>query len=148
MPAAFENPYYYGRSDNFTLEKEEHRIIDVNCELANCAVSVLYSENIQNEFSDYYTTVSIEGGSLTFGRDETRLGYFDLIPMAIEAVLEYSLIGGSTATKTLTGTIDNPQAKKHYEIHLDASLADGQAAIVINLDESIDSKFHIHASII
>lgn len=140
MPAAFENPYYYGISENFTLVKEEYRIVTVNCELANCAVSVLYSDNIQNDFSDYYTIVSIEGGSLTFDRYETRLGYFDLLPLSIEAVLEYSLIDGSTAIKTLTGIIDNPQAKKHYEVHLDASLTDGQAAIVINLDESIDPE--------
>jgi len=140
LPAAFENPYYYGRSENFILEKEEHRTVTVNCELANCAVSVVYSDNIRNDFLDYYTIVSVAGGSLMFDGDETRLGYFDLIPLAIEAVLEYSLTGGSKATKTLTGTIDNPQAKKHYEIHLDASIAGGQAAIVINLDESTDPE--------
>jgi hypothetical protein len=140
MPAAFENPYYFGRSENFVLENEEHRMVNVNCELANCAVSVIYSENIQNDFSDYYAIVSIEGGALIFNSNEIRMGYFDLAPLSIEAVLEYSLTGGSTATKTLTGIIDNPQAKKHYEIHIDASLADGQAAVIIHLDESIDPE--------
>ena len=140
MPAAFENPYYYGRSENFILANDEHRTVTVSCELANCAVSVVYSDNIKNDFSDYFTTVSIEGGSLTFGRDESRAGYFDLKPLTIEAVLIYSLAGGSTGRKILSGVIDNPQAKKLYEVHLDASVSDGQAAIIINLDESIEQE--------
>jgi len=140
MPAAFENPYYFGRSENFVLEREEYRTVTVNCELANCAVSVSYSDNIKNNFSDYYTVVSIEGGSLAFSMDETRTGYFDLRPVTIEAFLEYSLTGGSKAIKTLSGTIENPQAKKLYEVHLDASVSDGQAAIIINLDESIENE--------
>jgi len=140
MPAAFENPYYFGKSENFILEREEHRTVTVNCEMANCAVSVAYSDNIKDNFSDYYTIVSIEGGSLTFGMDESRTGYFDLKPVTIIACLEYSLTEGSPAVKTLSGTIENPQAKKLYEVHLDASVSDGQAAIIINLDESIENE--------
>ena len=35
VDAAFENPYYFGRSDNFTIDKEELKSIDIEAELAN-----------------------------------------------------------------------------------------------------------------
>ena len=59
LPVAFENPYYYGRSENFALDNEEHRTVTVNCELANCAVSVIYSDNILSDFTDYYNGLLI-----------------------------------------------------------------------------------------
>ncbi len=138
LPAAFENPYYFGKSENFNLSKEEHRTVTVNCELANCAVSVTYSGNIQSDFTDYYATVSISDSALKYEKDEARTGYFDLKPISIEALLVYSMVNGSSQTKLLTGIIEDPQAKKHYEVRLDASVNDGIASVNIYLDDSTD----------
>ncbi len=138
--AAFENPYYYGQSENFTITPGESQAVSVNCELANCMVTIVYSQNVTDNFSDYSTTVSSDEGSLTFVKDETRAGYFDPGPLSIEATLEYETTGGTTITKTLTGSIDNPLAKKHYEIHVDATVDQGSAGLTINLDESVDDE--------
>ena len=137
MPAAFENPYYYGSSDNFVLDKEEHRTVTVNCELANCAVTVVYSENVQADFIDFYTVVSTSDSSLIYNNDEIRYGYFGLKPISIEASLTYSLNNGLEQIKVLTGNIDYPQPKKHYEVHVDSSVEDGTASVNIHLDDSI-----------
>ena len=135
QPVSFENPYYYGISGNFSLDNEEHKIITVNCELANCAVSVAYSQNVQSDFTDYYTVVSNSDSALVFNKDEIRFGYFDLKPLFIEAYLIYTLADSSVQTKLLTGSINTPQAKKHYEVRVDASVKNGTASVNIILDD-------------
>ncbi len=135
--AAFENPYYFGQSETFTISSGENESVSVNCGLANCMVTIVYSQNILDNFTNYSTTVTTDAGSLIFDKNETRAGYFDPQPISIVATLEYETESG-TATKTLLGSIDNPVAKKHYEIHVDATIDNGTAGLAINLDESTD----------
>ena len=137
--AAFENPYYFGQSETFTINSGENRSITVNCELANCMVTLVYSQNILDNFTNYSTVVSTDAGSLTFVKNETRAGYFDPQPISIVTTLEYAT-GSGTTTKILTGSIDNPAAKKHYEIHVDATIDNGTVGLAINLDESTDDE--------
>lgn len=137
-PAAFENPYYYGKSDPFTIIAGSSHTATVNCELANTMVSVIYSENIKNNFTGYTTTVSNSAGSLTFTAAETRAGFFQPLPLSISAVLTREKSDGSVETTTLTGAIASPQPKKHYEIHIDAAGGTGTLLFEINLDESTD----------
>ena len=138
LPAAFENPYYYGVSDPFTISAGSSQSVSVNCELANTMVTVVYSENVKNNFTDYTTTVSSSAGSLTFTSEETRAGYFQPLPLNITATLTLLKSDGSLENRTLTGTIAAPQPKKHYEIHVDATGTAGTLLFVINLDESLD----------
>ena len=138
VPAAFNNPYYYGISEVFTIDPEVQESITVNCELANCMVTVVYSQNVLDNFSECATLVSTSEGSLTFTKDEIRAGYFDLKPISIDVTLTYSTTTG-TATKNLSGNISDPQAKKHYEIHIDAALT-GQASILLNIDENVTTE--------
>jgi hypothetical protein len=134
--AAFSNPYYYGRSANFTINAGETQTVTVNCEMANTMVSLVYSDNVKNSFSDYKTTVSSTAGSLTFLKDETRAGYFRTLPLSITVNLTWRKNDGSNGLKVLTGSIPNPQAKRKYEIHIDAAKAGSSAAVQINLDET------------
>jgi len=139
VPAAFNNPYYYGRSEVFTIDPEVQESITVNCELANCMVTVVYSQNVLDNFFECTTLVSTSEDSLTFTKDETRAGYFDLKPISIDVTLTYSTTV-DTATKNLTGNISDPQPKKHYEIHIDAALNNGQASILLNIDENVTTE--------
>lgn len=127
--AAFEAPYYYGEIE-ITLSEGESKTETVTCTLANCAVRIVYSKNINDDFDTYSTVVTnTDGGSLTYDEDETNLGYFSLSPITIEATLT-----NTSETKTLTGSITNPEAQKIYEIQLDASASDG-TSLSINLVE-------------
>jgi hypothetical protein len=138
LPAAFENPYYYGESELFSISAGSSQSVSVNCELANTMVSIIYSESLRNSFVDFTTTVSSSAGSLTFTREESRAGYFQPFPLNISATLTWKKTDGSLASKTITGTIPSPQPKKHYEIHIDAAGAVGSALIEIGLDEAPD----------
>lgn len=135
-PAAFDNPYYFGKSDVFSISPGGQQSIGVNCELANTMITIVYSDIIKNNYSDYSTIVSSTVGSLTFIKDEIRAGYFQPLPLNISASLTWQKDDGSYATRTLTGTIPSPQPKKHYEIHINASEAGGSAILAINLDET------------
>lgn len=135
LPAAFENPYYFGRSVSFTITAGASQTVTVNCELANVMVTVIYSENVKASFTDFSCTVSSSAGSLTFTRDEIRAGYFQTSALSIAATLTRAGPAGSPEVKILTGSIPAPQPKKHYEIHVDAAAASGTFLFDIRLDE-------------
>lgn len=136
LPAAFENPYYYGVSDVFTINSNMQHSVQVNCELANTIVTVVYSDNTMSSFTDYMTTVSSALGSLVFLNNETRMGYFRTLPLDIVVELTYLEPDSSEIIKTLSGNIPNPLANRHYEIFVDASIDGGMATFQILLDSS------------
>ena len=136
VPAEFENPYYYGISDLFAVGSNMQQSVLVNCELANTIVTVVYSDNIISSFTEYSATVSSELGSLTFLQNETRMGYFETLPLEIVVELTALNPDGSELIKTLSGTIPNPLSNRHYEIFVDASIDGGTATFQIVLDET------------
>jgi hypothetical protein len=136
LPAAFENPYYYGISEEFSLNSNMVNSVQVNCMLANTMVSVEYSENVKSSFTDYTTTVSTSLGSLEFSSVETRMGYFQPAPMEIAVALYFQNPDGSQGIKTLSGNIPEPLANRHYEILVNATLDDGQATFLVLLDDA------------
>jgi len=136
-PAAFENPYYFGETA-FTLENGDIKTVTITCALANCKVSIAYTQNVTNNFSDYSTVVSHEEDALTFEKDETRAGYFTLLPLTIKATLTYTDPGGEKVTQSLTGSIPDPQPKTHYKVTIDAEVKFGKVSLIIEVDEDLD----------
>ncbi|MBN1415304.1 MAG: DUF4493 domain-containing protein [Bacteroidales bacterium] len=138
LPAAFSNPYYYGESALFEIVPAGQQTVSVNCQLANTMVTIFFSDQVKENFDDYSVTVSSAAGSLIFGRDETRPGYFRPLPLIITATLTLQQPSGTVQTKTLSGSIADPQPRKNYEIHVDVTSFGGSAAISILQDETID----------
>lgn len=139
VAAAFENPYYYGESSLFTVDKEETVAVSVTAELSNMKVTVTYSDNVVNGFDSYSTTVeNTTGDVLTFTETETRAGYFAVDPLTIVASLFYTKLDGEEVSIQYTGAITDPQPKTHYRINIDALLQNGTAAIDVTLDESVN----------
>jgi hypothetical protein len=136
--AAFESPYYYGRSASFVITPGGLQQVVVNCQLANTLVSVVYSDNVRAAFSNYSTTVSSTAGSLVYGMAETRAGYFQPLPLQIRATLTWTKSDGSTATRVLTGSIAAPEARRKYEVHVNASGAEGASAFSVQVAEGTE----------
>lgn len=136
LPAAFENPYYYGTSEIFTISSSTRQSVAVNCMLANTIVSVSYSAELTSGFSDYATTVWSALDSLVFARGETRMGYFLTLPLEIRVDLRYQKPDATEVFKSLYGSIPFPLANRHYEIFVDASLNEGLAAFQISMDSA------------
>jgi hypothetical protein len=139
VPAAFDAPYYAGKSEVFRINMEETRQVVVNCILANCMMKIDYSSNVREKFSTYSTEVSYSGGSLNFVREETRTAYFDLMPLTLTSRLEYQN-GDNTVVKTVTGQIPGPKPKTFYKILINATLNNGQIDFGLVVDESVDTE--------
>ena len=138
LPAAFENPYYYGRSESFTVTGNSEQTVPVNCELANIMITVVWSDNVQQNFTGYYVVVKAGTDSLVFGSTETRAGYFAPASLSVYAALTWEK-AGSPAVKVLAGRIENAQPRRHYEIRVDALPDNNSSSIQIFLDESVDT---------
>jgi hypothetical protein len=136
LPAAFENPYYYGVSEIFTISSNSQLSVRVSCGLANTIVTVTYSDNTRNSFTDYKTTVSSALDSLIYLKNETRRGYFLTMPLNILVELSYLKSGGQKTTKTLSGSIPETLANRHYEIQVNASINEGMGSFSILMDST------------
>jgi len=136
LPAAFENPYYLGVSEVFTISSNTQETVVISAELANTIVTVVYSDVIMTSFSAYTTTVSSTLGSLSYTMSESRMGYFQTMPLDILVELIYEKPDGSASTKTLSGSIPDPLANRHYEVQVDASIDEGMATFQVILDET------------
>lgn len=138
-PAAFENPYYYGESSLFTIDKNETQAVSLTAELANMKVSVAYSDDVANSFESYSTTVeNTTADVLIYNETETREGYFVVDPLSILATLSYTMLDGEEVTVQYSANISNPQPKTHYQVNIDASVQNGRVAINITLDDGVD----------
>ena len=140
VPAAFDNDYYYGESEIFSIVAGETTQVSFTCVLANIRVTVVYAASVTEDFDTYVTTVSNAEGSLVFSEDEIRAGYFNAGPLTIQAVLGYTDGSGAVQSMTLDGLIQSPEAGKHYEILIDAALSDGYGAIAFEVDESYETE--------
>ncbi len=140
--AAFENPYYFGRSANFQIDKEELTPIDINAELANSKVAINYTSNVTGTFDDYTGTVTVvsSGTTLDYVQGEIREGYFVAEPLSVVVDLSYTKLDGITKiTRQFTANID-AQPKTLYNINVDATLEDGKIVLNINVDESFTTE--------
>lgn len=76
VPASFESKYYKGTQD-FVVAKEQTVNVDVNCNIVNTLIKIVYADEWSNLLDEATVTVSVEGGSLDYPMDgETRTGYF------------------------------------------------------------------------
>lgn len=136
VPAEFDNPHYYGASTVFTISSNSREVVNVTCSLANTIVSVVYTDNILNNFIDYNTTVSTSMGSLLYDSSESRWGYFQTSPLDILVELTYLDPDGSTSVRTLSGNIPDPLPARHYQITVHTTLVNGSASFQLLVDES------------
>lgn len=140
--AAFDNPYYYGRSDDFTIDKEELKEISVTCTLANYFVTFDYSDNIKSDFNEYGAVVTITGTdvSLDYGNSEELEGYFAADkPVDIVVTLTYhKVFEDQDIVRRLTASIPDPQPKTHYIVHADAHLDNGKIVIDVTIDDQVN----------
>ncbi|MES2730644.1 MAG: DUF4493 domain-containing protein [Bacteroidota bacterium] len=133
--AAFDNPYYAGKTSAVKVLKDSTQAVKVNCELGNVKITIAYTDAIKTNCTAYSTVVKTDSASLTFSQTETRAGYFKTAPLFIVSTLTYLDSDGTTRTRTLRGTIPNPAPKDYYKITIKDTLSTG---IVKTLDIVVD----------
>ena len=101
--AAFDAPYFYGKSNSFTVTANNVTEVDpITCKLSNVKVSIAYTDELRSRMSDVKVTVTVaENEVLEFAGDETRSGYFKYVP------------GNTTIAATFEGKVDGFQVSDY-----------------------------------
>ena len=108
-PAAWETPVYTG-SQEFSISKSVTTSLETTvCRLSNVKVTVGYSADLAAELQEgSQTLVAIASNSLTFGREETRAGYFEAAGSEVMQIEITLVIDGRT--RKMTSTVENVKA--------------------------------------
>lgn len=140
LAAAFDNPYYFGKSERFSIGANESKSIQVEASLANTQVSIILSEEQVGSVSEYTTIVEhIETQErLTFTSDETRSGYFRSGELYIKASFTYDDAEGYPVQQNVATTIKDAKPKTHYEVKVNLTLENGEVIPVVTVDEDIE----------
>lgn len=127
--AGFDEPYYAGQKE-VTVTAKVNQSVNIECRLANVKVSVFYSDDVKRYFTELNCTVSNVSGALTFGKAETRSGYF------LADDLNISLALTNTDGKQFTFNsepVTDVQPRNHYRIQYTMKTS-GSGDISITLD--------------
>lgn len=117
VPASFDSKYYKG-TENFVVAKGQTTKVEVDCNIVNTLVKVVYSEKWNDLLQEANVTVSVEGGALEFIKgDEDKIGYF--IAPESNPVIECTFSGKTVAGKTFSysNTIDNVKESTMYTLN-------------------------------
>lgn len=140
LPAAFENPYFEGSTD-FTVKAGMSTPIDVTCTLGNARITVDYTEDFKEAYSDYTVLLSsaFTSGSLEIKKDETRPAYMQVAKEGSELGIAIRL-KKITEDKEKTYKIPTPLSiERRQNIRL-IFKTDGEALDGIGLEIILDDE--------
>ena len=137
--AAWDQPLFAG-STNFEVKPNTVSPVKIKCALTNAVVSINCSDTFTTEVSDYNIKVSdAKGNFLTWTRENIgNDGYFTAKELNVTIEGKRSLDGNSTAT--VTGTIQNIQAKDHITVNIDARVTGQVQQIVVTVETKVNDK--------
>lgn len=138
--AAFNFPYYYGRSLDFQIDKEQVKTVNIEAEPSNFRVKIEWSDDIINTFISYSAQANGINGSLMYDENTTDYGYFGIGKLSIEATLIYNANDGSQVTKVVSGVISDPQTADSYTARIEAELINGSIVFNISLFDEWNEK--------
>lgn len=140
LPSAFENPYFEGSTD-FTVKVGMSTPIDVTCTLGNARITVDYTEDFKEAYSDYTVLLSsaFTSGSLEIKKDETRPAYMQVAKEGSELGIAIRL-KKITEDKEKTYKIPTPLSiERRQNIRL-IFKTDGEALDGIGLEIILDDE--------
>lgn len=136
--AAWETPFYQGKSDMFTIKKAAiTEVLDIGCKQQNAKVTVSYTDKLKKELTDYDVTVSNLNNYLLFEKEEARAGYFK--PEKLKAVLNGIRHDGEIISAQ--ATLDSVKPGEHRNIQFDVVLS-GHLQLSVNINTGVDTIDH------
>ncbi len=136
--AAWDQPLFAGSTD-FAVVANAVSPVNLICSMTNAVVSIKCSDTFKTEVNDYNIKVSdAKGNFLTWTKDNiAEDGYFTAKELTVTIEGKRSL-GNSTAT--VTGTIQNIQAKDHITLNIDARVTGQVQQIVVTVETKVNDK--------
>lgn len=141
--AAFNEPFYTGEGTIDIIAETEHNL-DITCYLSNVKVTVDFSQDIIDNFSEYQVTVTnSRGGSLIFdGETVDEAGYFKAEENETLS-WELTLVNNKGVRYTASETYTDVLPKEHYNLSFslgEAAPDQGGMFLTIKLDDSTEIK--------
>ena len=136
--AAWDQPLFAGSTD-FAVVANAVSPVDLTCSMTNAVVSVKCSDTFKTEVNDYNIKVfDAKGNFLTWTKDNiAEDGYFTAKELTVTIEGKRSL---DNSTATVTGTIQNIQAKDHIILNIDAKVTGQVQQIVLKVDGSVKDR--------
>ncbi|MBB6461825.1 DUF4493 domain-containing protein [Flammeovirga kamogawensis] len=138
LSAGFECPYYEGTT---TVEIKSGEVVEakVICSLINMKVHISYSADFGTYFTAYEAVVSngMNGGELTFSKDEARSAYF--LPNLLTITLKVTAKDGITKFQK-EFLISDVAAKDFHNIEFSPYIGVGDASLNIKIDDKMNEK--------
>lgn len=136
--AAWDQPLFAGSTD-FAVVANAVSPVNLTCPMTNAVVSIKCSDTFKTEVSDYNIKVSdAKGNFLTWTKDNiAEDGYFTAKELTVTIEGKRSL---DNSTATVTGTIQNIQAKDHITLNIDARVTGQVQQIVVTVETKVNDK--------
>lgn len=136
--AAWDQPLFAGSTD-FAVVANAVSPVDLTCSMTNAVVSIKCSDTFKTEVNDYNIKVfDAKGNFLTWTKDNiAEDGYFTAKELTVTIEGKRSL---DNSTATVTGTIQNIQAKDHIILNIDAKVTGQVQQIVLKVDGTVKDR--------
>ena len=136
--AAWDQPLFAGSTD-FAVVANAVSPVNLTCSITNAVVSIKCSDTFKTEVNDYNIKVSdAKGNFLTWTKDNiAEDGYFTAKELTVTIEGKRSL---DNSTATVTGTIQNIQAKDHITLNIDARVTGQVQQIVVTVETKVNDK--------
>ena len=150
--AAFDNPYYEGRSGSFTITPDKTTTVNVDCRLANTVVSMEFPDDFTG-FTEYEVAVTNgEGDELVFSNrpesgNSLEAGFDAKAYFAVTGnlILKIHLVNESGYSYDDTRIYTGVKANQHYHFKFtkgESEEAGGGFVLKIELDRSWENTTH------
>lgn len=141
MPAAaWETPYYEGKSEIFTIKKSTVTpLADINCTQQNVKVTVSYTEKLRKELTSFYAVIALssdENAHLEFDKEAKNAGYFKAEKLI--ATLNGARPDGESVCANVA--LNSIKPGQHQNIEFDVSFSSMKLNIHINTDIDVIDK--------
>lgn len=143
--AEFNHPCYGGKK-SFTMRPDQMMRQEVVCKLVQSKVTVVASDNVKKNFSDYKTTVSMGTDKLVFAKDTAAAGYFYADSTKANLICKVEAVAASGLKVTKEVKIEAIEPHTHYLLNLDyvPSYEDGGFKVEIEVnDDATEVEDHI-----
>ena len=140
--AAFDEPFYSGEAE-LVIKENVVNVATVTVYLANVKVTATFSEEMQQQFSEYVLTVSNGEGTLIYSNLDgsvDREGYFSVSDSLTWTLNLKNIEGG--VYEDITETYTDIKPRQHYNLQFSLGEVSefGGASVEVGLDDSTKDK--------
>lgn len=134
----FEKPHFYGISNRFTIRENETSNVTVSATHGNALVSLTYTDEFKNYFTDYSINITSKLGTvIEYVKDESRPAY--VAPGTVSVKIDAVKQNGAKVSYNLSTF--TAEAAHHYHLNVTVNNGNvGNPTLVLSFDDTLDKE--------